>query len=81
MGGRGLIDITRLHDKQVKFIQTYLLNKQVTSPLHAAAVQADDGHTPLDVFVQMIMNSPLTKNITAKSKDMVPKSLARPTSV
>jgi len=27
MGGRGLIDITQLHDKQVKFLQTYLLNK------------------------------------------------------
>ena len=49
MGGRGLIDITRLHDKQVKFLQTYFLNKQATSPLHAAVVRADDRYTPLEL--------------------------------
>jgi len=42
-----LIDITWLHDKQVKLPQTYFLNKQVTSPLHAAVVKADDKYTPL----------------------------------
>jgi len=49
MGGRGLIEITQLHDKQVKLLQTYFLNKQVTSSLHAAVVKADDKHTPLDL--------------------------------
>ena len=50
MGGRGLIDITRLHDKQVKLLQTYFLNKQVMSPPHAAVVKADDDrYTPLDL--------------------------------
>jgi hypothetical protein len=49
MGGRGLIDITRLHDKQVKVLQTYFLNKQATSPLHAAVVRADDRYTPLEL--------------------------------
>jgi len=49
MGGRGFIDITRLHDKQVKLLQTYFLNKQVMLPLHAAAVKADDRYTPLDL--------------------------------
>jgi len=47
--GIGLIDIIRLHDKQVKVLQTYFLNKQVTSSLHAAAVKADDRCTPLDL--------------------------------
>ena len=42
MGVRGLIDITRLHDKQVELLQTHFLNKQATSPLHAAVVKADD---------------------------------------
>jgi hypothetical protein len=42
--------ITRLNDKQVQLLQTYFLNKQITSPLHAAVVQADDRHTPLDLF-------------------------------
>jgi len=49
MGGRGLIHITRLHGKQVRLLQTYFLNKQVTSPLHAAIVKADDRYTPLDL--------------------------------
>ena len=48
MGGRGLIDITRLHEKQVKLLQTYFLNKQVTSSLHAAVAKADDRCTALD---------------------------------
>jgi hypothetical protein len=34
----------------VKLLQTYFLNKQVTSPLHAAVVKADDRYTPLDLF-------------------------------
>jgi len=50
MGGRGMTDITRLHDKQVKLLQTHLLNKQSSSPLHAAVVKADDRHTPLDLL-------------------------------
>ena len=46
-----MIDITRLHDKQVKLLQTYFLNKQFKSPLHAAVVKADDTcrYTPLDL--------------------------------
>jgi hypothetical protein len=50
MGGRGLTDITRLHDKQLKLLQTYFLNKQASSPLHTAVVKADDRYTPLDLF-------------------------------
>jgi hypothetical protein len=49
IGGRSLIDITRLHDKQVKLLQAYFLTKQVTSPLHAAVVKADDRYAPLDL--------------------------------
>jgi len=50
VGGRGMIDITRLHDKQVKLLQTHFLNKQASSPLHAAVVKADDRYTPLDLL-------------------------------
>jgi len=49
MGGRGLIDITRLRDKQVKLLQMYFLNKPVTSSLHLAVAKADDKQTPLDL--------------------------------
>jgi len=49
MGGRGLVDITRLRDKQLKLLQAYFLNKPVTSSLHAAVVKADVRCTPLDL--------------------------------
>jgi len=49
MSGRGLTDITRQHDKQVKLLQTYFLNKQFTSSLHAAVVKVDDRCTSLDL--------------------------------
>jgi hypothetical protein len=45
-----MIDITRLHDKQVTLLQTYFLNKQTSSPLHAAAAKADNKYTPLDLL-------------------------------
>jgi hypothetical protein len=51
MGGRGMTDITTLHDKQVKLLQTYFLNKRATSPLYAAVVKADDRYAPLDSFL------------------------------
>jgi hypothetical protein len=50
MGGGGMTDIIRLHDNQVKSLQIYFLNKQASSPLHAAVVKADDRHTPLDLL-------------------------------
>jgi hypothetical protein len=49
-GGREMADITRLHDKQVKLLQTYFLNKQTSPPLHAAAVTAGNKYTPLDLL-------------------------------
>jgi hypothetical protein len=33
----------------VQLLQTYFLNKQVTSPLHAAVVKADERYIPLDL--------------------------------
>jgi hypothetical protein len=50
MGGRGLTDKNWLHDKQLKLLQSYFLNKQATSPLHAAVVNVDDRYTPMDLF-------------------------------
>jgi len=50
MGGGILIDKTRLQDKQMKLLQTLFLQKQATSPLHAAVAKTDDRYTPLDLF-------------------------------
>jgi len=49
MCDRGLIEIHRLRDKRVKLLQTYFLNKQVTTSLHVAVVKTDDRCTPLDL--------------------------------
>jgi hypothetical protein len=50
IGGRGMADITRLHDKQVKLLQTYFLNRQTSSPFHVAVAKADNKYTPLDLL-------------------------------
>jgi len=50
-----IIIIIIMHDKQVKLLQTYFLNKQVTSSLHAAVVKAGGRCTPLDL-VRAIAN-------------------------
>jgi len=34
----------------MKLLQTYFLQKQATSPLHAAVAKTDDRYTPLDLF-------------------------------
>jgi hypothetical protein len=83
MGGRGLADITRLHDKQVNLIQTFFLRKQATSPLHAAVLKADDKYTPLDL-VRSDGNEHATdeeSNNKVKKKTVVSKCLTWPTSV
>ena len=68
MGGRGLIDITRLHDIHVKLLQTCFLNKQVTSPLHAAVVKADDRCTPLDLVRANTNELPIYEEYNNKVK-------------
>lgn len=74
--------ITRLHDNQVRLLQTYFLNKQITSPLHAAVVQADDRYTPLGLFHanenELVIDEEYTNKV---KKTMVPKSLTRTTSI
>jgi hypothetical protein len=68
IGGRSLTDITRLHDKQLKFLQTYFLNKQATSPLHAAVVKADDRYTPLDLFGENVNELDIDEEYNNKVK-------------
>ena len=50
MDGRELTDVTQLHDKQVKLLQTYFLNKLATLPPHAAVVKVDDKYIPLELL-------------------------------
>ena len=68
MDCRGLIDITRLYDKQVKLLQKYFLSKQVTSCLHAAVVKADDRCIPLDLVCANANELPTDEEYNYKVK-------------
>ncbi|KAL1446706.1 hypothetical protein WDU94_005608 [Cyamophila willieti] len=46
-GGRGLTDISTLHEKQIINLQKFFLNK--TSSLHKAIILSDQNHTPLNL--------------------------------
>lgn len=47
LGGRGLIDIKNLHNKQIYNIRTYMHNKANNSPLHKALTLISTSGTPL----------------------------------
>ena len=72
MGGRRLIDITQLHDKQAKLLQAYFLNKQVMPSLHAAVVKADDRCTPLDWIIIIIIIIIIMSSLLFLSKYYIP---------
>ncbi|KAL1446981.1 hypothetical protein WDU94_000610 [Cyamophila willieti] len=48
-GGRGLLDIELLHDKQIENLRTYFKNKARTSDLIRAIVEVDKKMTPLNL--------------------------------
>ncbi|KAL1446790.1 hypothetical protein WDU94_005582 [Cyamophila willieti] len=48
-GGRGLLDIEVLHDRQIKNLREYFVNKANTSPLIKAIVEVDTKYTPLNL--------------------------------
>lgn len=48
-GGRGLLDLLNLHNKQKASLRDYFLRKRHSSHLHSAIVQADKGYSPLNL--------------------------------
>jgi hypothetical protein len=48
-GGRGLIDLQNLHNKQIGNLRSYFINQKDRSPLHNAILQADNKLTPLNL--------------------------------
>ena len=48
-GGRGLIDLKSLMNKQKILLREYFIDKQHTSKLHHIIVQSDDRYTVLDL--------------------------------
>lgn len=49
-GGRGLIDLTRLHTKEITRLQKYFVRTKASSKLHQSVVKADNSYTPLDLL-------------------------------
>ena len=63
LGGRGLIDITELHTKQINNLRTYFKNKN-NSSLHKAIVKADQNYTPLNLSQQHETTNDLPDKLT-----------------
>jgi hypothetical protein len=57
----------------VKLLQTYFLNKQVMSSLHAAVVKADDRCTPLDLVYANANELSKDEEYNNKVRDNGPK--------
>ncbi|XP_075170249.1 uncharacterized protein LOC142242567 [Haematobia irritans] len=61
-GGRGLLNIQSLHDKQIENLRQYFNRTANTSPLYRAVVNSDDNLTPLN-----LKNAPTTEVIRTNS--------------
>lgn len=75
-GGRGFIDITHMHNKQIQNIKEYFWNKQTESDLIRVATQADQNYTPLNLSEQpsTITNIPINQ-LQRKINEWKTKSL------
>ncbi|KAJ0173873.1 hypothetical protein K1T71_011022 [Dendrolimus kikuchii] len=63
-GGRGLIDISFLHKKQVSKLKSFFMKKKMSSSLHAAICEVDKEYSPLnlsDNYVDAINTSDYNK--------------------
>ena len=48
-GGRGIIDIVNLHNKQISSLRNFFRRKSETSPLHQSVIIIDKKLTPLNL--------------------------------
>ncbi|XP_052748657.1 uncharacterized protein LOC128200179 [Galleria mellonella] len=65
-GGRGLIDIVNLHNKQITTLRQYFFNKAESSPIHKAIINSDHKLTPLNLKNKTTQNN--EKIIEEKTK-------------
>lgn len=66
MGGRGLLNIQNLHDKQINSLTNYFTTKATTSALYNAIARSDDNLTPLNL-----------KNYTERPTDSIQSLLQK----
>lgn len=70
-GGRGLIDITQLHNKQVNAMKVFFYSKKEKSQLHKAVIQIDKKYTPLNLseeHVEIVDTKKITEEKHSKWK-------------
>ncbi|KAL0870860.1 hypothetical protein ABMA27_004702 [Loxostege sticticalis] len=74
-GGRGLIDVINLHNKQITTLRKYFHQKAETSLIHHAIAQTDIKLTPLNLSDITIQNNEKQIDIPTKINDWTRKSL------
>ncbi|XP_028158192.1 uncharacterized protein LOC114351251 [Ostrinia furnacalis] len=74
-GGRGIIDIQNLHNKQITTLRSYFHQKAITSTLHQATVQADIKLTPLNLQDMSTQENELQTSTQTKISEWTRKSL------
>lgn len=74
-GGRGIIDITNLHNKQITALRSYFYSKSPTSILHNAIAQNDKKLTPLNMADQSTQNNETQTDRQTKLAAWAQKSL------
>ncbi|CAG4968893.1 unnamed protein product [Colias eurytheme] len=74
-GGRGLIDIINLHNKQITGLRSYFHHKINSSNLHKAIVKNDVKLTPLNLNSQLTQTNEVQVNKATKHSDWSRKPL------
>ena len=73
-GGRGIIDIKNLHNKQIAQLRSYFHERMKDSSLHASICSSDNNYTPLNLLERE--NLPNEKGGTEANKILEWKSMA-----
>ncbi|XP_075975709.1 uncharacterized protein LOC142976307 [Anticarsia gemmatalis] len=74
-GGRGIIDISNLHNKQITSLRNYFFAKATQSTLHKSIVQADHKLTPLNLKDTAEQPNEKIIDIQTKVREWTQKSL------
>lgn len=76
IGGRGLLDVHFLHDRQIISLREYFHSKAHTSPLIVAICKIDENHTPLKLANNKITQNSRDANQKVNVKTIHDKFLA-----
>ncbi|KAL0810623.1 hypothetical protein ABMA28_010737 [Loxostege sticticalis] len=74
-GGRGLIDVSNLHNKQITSLRNYFHQKALESFIHHAIVQTDKKLTPLNLTDKNTQNNEKQTDVPTKLNAWTQKSL------